>query len=54
MNNCVKRFDELSKQQFEFNKQSKDSIKDIKETIEKQLVQLEKTIQSSLMKCVKP
>ncbi|MBC8320314.1 MAG: DNA recombination protein RmuC [Bacteroidetes bacterium] len=32
------RFDDLSKQQSEFNKQSKDSIKDIKETIEKQLI----------------
>ncbi len=34
------RFDELSKQQFEFNKQSKDSIKDIKDTIEKQLISI--------------
>jgi len=34
------RFDDLSKQQSEFNKLSKDSIKDIKETIEKQLVSI--------------
>jgi len=52
MNNCVKDFDELSKQQFEFNKQSKDSIKDIKETIEKQLVSIreDNTIQLNEMR----
>jgi DNA recombination protein RmuC len=46
------RFDELSKQQFEFNKQSKDSIKDIKETIEKQLVSIreDNTIQLNEMR----
>ena len=32
------RFDELSKQQLEFNKQSNISIKDIRESVEKQLV----------------
>jgi DNA recombination protein RmuC len=32
------RFDDLSKQQTEFNKLTKDSIKDIKDTIEKQLI----------------
>ena len=46
------RFDELSKQQFEFNKQSKDSIKDIKDTIEKQLVAIreDNTIQLNEMR----
>ncbi len=34
------RFDDLSKQQSEFNKQSKDTIVDIKNTIEKQLVSI--------------
>ena len=46
------RFDELSKQQFEFNKQSKDSVKDIKDTIEKQLVSIreDNTIQLNEMR----
>jgi len=34
------RFDDLGKQQTEFNKQSKDGIKDIKDTIEKQLISI--------------
>ena len=46
------RFDELSKQQFEFNKQSRDSIKDIKEAIEKQLISIreDNTIQLNEMR----
>ncbi|HJN05023.1 MAG TPA: DNA recombination protein RmuC [Bacteroidales bacterium] len=46
------RFNDLSKQQTEFNKLTKDSIKDIKETIEKQLVAIreDNTIQLNEMR----